>query len=91
MAETNRSTEALRERLTNMLADWGAEMSAVLTELDQAHTRAEALEASWRQLDASWTEGGDAPCDSAAIVAMATEGWVAGVDVLTAAARRRIH
>lgn len=41
---------------------------------------AEALEASWRQLDASWTEGGDAPCDSAAIVAMATEGWVAGVD-----------
>ena len=34
---------------------------------------AEALEASWRQLDASWTEGGDASCDSAATVAMATE------------------
>lgn len=46
MAETNRSTEALRERLTNLLADWGAEMSAVLTELDHAQARSEALETS---------------------------------------------
>lgn len=41
---------------------------------------AEALEVSWRQLDASWTKGGDASCDSSAAVAMATEGWLAGVD-----------
>lgn len=67
--------------------------------LAQPHL-AETLEASWRQLDASWTVAAAASCDSAATVAIATEGWVARVDAAglqsrfgteAATARKRIH
>jgi chromosome segregation ATPase len=36
MARQETTTDALRERLTSLLADWGAEMSMVLRELDEA-------------------------------------------------------
>src|SRR5690606_21755707 len=40
-------TRALRERLTDLLAEWGAQMSCVLTELEQARSRlADAEQAS---------------------------------------------
>ena len=46
MADTPGTTEALRERLTHLLADWGAEMSAVLSQLDDERGRVDALESA---------------------------------------------
>lgn len=46
MAREETSIEALRERLTGLLADWGAEMSGVLRDLDQARTALEEAQAA---------------------------------------------
>jgi predicted RNase H-like nuclease (RuvC/YqgF family) len=40
MARPDTTTDALRERLTVLLADWGAEMSMLLRELDEARKQA---------------------------------------------------
>src|SRR5690606_4281988 len=39
MTDRDAKTDALRERLTDLLAEWGTEMSAVITELDEARQR----------------------------------------------------
>jgi len=44
MSELDTTTEALRERLTDLLAEWGAQMSCVLTELEQTRRRLETAE-----------------------------------------------
>lgn len=45
MVSQTTSTEVLRERLTGLLADWGAEMSMLLKELDAARAEAAAVKA----------------------------------------------
>jgi chromosome segregation ATPase len=45
MGERNTSIQAVRERLTGLLADWGAELSLVLKELDEKRARLAELEA----------------------------------------------
>ncbi len=44
MSELDMTTEALRERLTDLLAEWGAQMSCVLTELEQTRRKLETAE-----------------------------------------------
>jgi chromosome segregation ATPase len=44
MAERNTTIQGVRERLTSLLADWGAEMSLVLKELEEQRTRVAELE-----------------------------------------------
>ena len=44
MADRRSSIQVVRERLTGLLADWGAEMSLVLTELEQTNARLADLE-----------------------------------------------
>lgn len=44
MAERNTTTQGVRDRLTGLLADWGAEMSLVLNELEDKRVRVEELE-----------------------------------------------
>jgi DNA repair exonuclease SbcCD ATPase subunit len=39
MSERNTTTQSVRDRLTGLLADWGAEMSSVLKELDEKRAR----------------------------------------------------
>lgn len=45
MAAKETNTESLRERLTGLLADWGAEMSMLLKQLDDAESEAGKLRA----------------------------------------------
>jgi len=44
MTDREATTDALRERLTDLLAEWGAEMSALITELEQARQRLASLD-----------------------------------------------
>ena len=44
MAERNTTIQGVRERLTSLLADWGAEMSLVLKELEEQRARVAELE-----------------------------------------------
>lgn len=44
MTELDMTTEALRERLTETLAEWGAQMSLALTELEEARRKVGAAE-----------------------------------------------
>jgi chromosome segregation ATPase len=44
MAERNTTIQGSRDRLTGLLADWGAEMSLVLKELEEKRARVEELE-----------------------------------------------
>ena len=46
MADIDTPIDALRERLTQLLADWGAEMSMVLKDLEDARGRVADLEQS---------------------------------------------
>lgn len=46
MADIDTPIEALRERLTQLLADWGAEMSMVLTDLEDARGQIAKLESA---------------------------------------------
>jgi chromosome segregation ATPase len=44
MAEASTSTQAVRDRLTALLADWGTELSAILNELEQQRSLVAQLE-----------------------------------------------
>jgi chromosome segregation ATPase len=44
MTDKNSSIQGLRDRLTGLLADWGAELSIVLRELDEKRSRVAELE-----------------------------------------------
>ena len=44
MADRPASIQDLRDRLTGLLADWGAELSLVLQELDEKRARVAELE-----------------------------------------------
>jgi chromosome segregation ATPase len=52
MADRRSPTQVIRERLTGLLADWGAEMSLVLTELEQTNARLADLESRHAGRDA---------------------------------------
>jgi DNA repair exonuclease SbcCD ATPase subunit len=52
MADRRSSIQVVRERLTGLLADWGAEMSLVLTELEHTNARLAELETSHVSRDA---------------------------------------
>src|SRR5690606_7783681 len=58
MADRDTTTGALRERLTDLLADWGAEMSSVITELEQARNRLDAMDAESARRDKEIAELG---------------------------------
>ncbi len=45
MSDRHVSIQGIRDRLTGLLADWGAELSAVLKELEEKRARVEELEA----------------------------------------------
>ena len=50
-SDTQDRIEGLRERLTELLAEWGAEMSGVLTELEQCRTQLRAVEGDTAERD----------------------------------------
>src|SRR5690606_18491151 len=51
MAELHTPIDELRERLTGLLADWGAELSMVLRELEKKRERLAELEADAERHD----------------------------------------
>ena len=56
MTDRDATTDALRERLTDLLAEWGAEMSAVINELDQARQRLAGIDDEAAQRDRATTD-----------------------------------
>jgi len=56
MTDQDATTDALRERLTDLLAEWGAEMSAVITELEQTRQRLASVDDESARNDRAVTE-----------------------------------
>ena len=46
MTDSEISISELRSRLNDLLADWGADLSSVLTELEEKRSRVDELEAA---------------------------------------------
>ncbi len=56
MTDRDATTTVLRERLTDLLAEWGAEMSAVLTELERTRQQLAAADERSARLDQAVAE-----------------------------------